>query len=81
MRRAPAVAAATTVAVAGTIVSLVAPASGRDETAHMRKAAATVGTITLSPQAIALPNPASRGGRGTARPRIPVSLSVLDSQG
>lgn len=40
-----------------------------------------IGTITLSPQAVSLPNPASHGQSGTAERRIAVSLNVLNTQG
>jgi hypothetical protein len=40
-----------------------------------------IGTITLSPQAVSLPNPASLGRSGTTERRIAVSLNVLNRQG
>jgi hypothetical protein len=39
-----------------------------------------ISSLTLSPQAVTLPNPANQGGKGI-RTRIAVSLQALDSQG
>jgi hypothetical protein len=46
-----------------------------------RTARVKIGTITLSPQAVTLPNPAGLGQSGTPERRIRVSLRVLDSRG
>jgi hypothetical protein len=52
----------------------------REHTATAKTSSQTVGTITLSPQAVTLPNPVAKGKPGKAK-AISVSLSVMNTKG
>jgi len=63
---------------AAIVIALIA--TMRDHTAVAKTSSQTVGTITLSPQAVTLPNPVAKSGPGKAK-AIAVSLSVLNTKG
>ena len=65
--------------VAGAL-ALAAYGCGGNGAAAATPAGNRIATITLSPQAVTLPNPVSAHGRGSAK-RIAVSLAALDSSG